>query len=76
MGGIKRVKIEVTDLESNTVTIYNSIREAAWAIGKYHQPITKFFVYKQTTPYLIPPYPFTTTKVVGGGEGGGRKVYF
>lgn len=47
-----RIRIEVTDLESNTVIIYNSIREAAAAIGKYHQAITKFFVYKQTTPYL------------------------
>lgn len=39
----KRVKIEVTDLESNTVTQYNSIREAAAAIGKYHQAILSFF---------------------------------
>jgi hypothetical protein len=48
----KRVKIEVIDLDLKTKTTYNSIREAAKAIGKYHQAITKYFQYKQTTPYL------------------------
>jgi len=46
----KRVKIEVIDLKLNTKTSYNSIREAAKSIGKYHQAITKYFQYKQTTP--------------------------
>jgi GIY-YIG catalytic domain/Cytochrome C oxidase subunit II, transmembrane domain/NUMOD1 domain len=39
----KRVKIEVIDLKLNTKTSYNSIREAAKSIGKFHRGISSYF---------------------------------
>ena len=45
------IKIEVTDLELNTITSYTSIHSAAKALGIGHKTITKFFSRNQSRPY-------------------------
>lgn len=45
------IKIKVTDIELNTKTIYDSIREAARALNIPQAPISRYFTNKQKTPY-------------------------
>jgi hypothetical protein len=46
-----KIKIEVTDLELNTKTIYHSMNEAARALNINHKIISNFFRNKQQKPY-------------------------
>ena len=45
------IKIEVTDLELNTITSYTSIHSVARALGIGHNTISNFFKRNQTRPY-------------------------
>jgi group I intron endonuclease len=45
------IKIEVTDLELNTKTIYNSIHEAARALNIHPGRISEYFTRNQKKPY-------------------------
>ena len=45
------IKIEITDLELNTVTTYSSIHSASRALGIGHNTISNFFKRNQTRPY-------------------------
>lgn len=45
------IKIEVTDLELNTITSYTSVHSAARALGIGHNSISNYFKRNQTRPY-------------------------
>jgi group I intron endonuclease len=56
------IKIEVTDLEVNTSTIYNSLGAAARALKISKSSISNYFSRNQTKP-LKGRYVFSTTKI-------------
>ncbi len=56
------IKIEVTDIELNTKTTYNSIHEAARALNINHCVISAYFRRNQIKPYKK-RYVFTITKI-------------
>jgi len=45
------IKIEVTDIQNNTTTSYDSVSEAARALNIAHSVIDMYFLRNQQKPY-------------------------
>jgi hypothetical protein len=52
---VRKQRVEVTDLESNSKTEYHAIRAAAKALGLDKRYIENFIYLNQTTPVLDTP---------------------
>jgi hypothetical protein len=48
---LSKIKVEVTDLETNTTIIYNSMTAAAIALNIRVNAISKYFSQNQIKPY-------------------------